>query len=59
MSAVPAEPPYPGWEGMWRAPGTQPEASPLVDSRYSLFGAPGALRDLPRYVAARVEAAGP
>src|SRR3954447_25714182 len=34
-------------------------ASPLLDSRYSLFGVPGAVRDLPAYVAARLAAAGP
>src|SRR5205823_7828304 len=35
------------------------EASSLLDSRYSLFGAMGSFRELPAYVAARVAAAGP
>jgi ADP-heptose:LPS heptosyltransferase len=34
-------------------------ASPLINSRYSLFGGPGALAGLPGYVAERVAAAGP
>lgn len=34
-------------------------ASPLVDSRYSLFGGSGGLRELPAYAACRVAAAGP
>ncbi|HLI26976.1 MAG TPA: glycosyltransferase family 9 protein [Chloroflexota bacterium] len=34
-------------------------ASPLIDSRYSLFGRPDGLAALPAYVAARVRAAGP
>jgi heptosyltransferase-3 len=34
-------------------------ASPLIDSRFSLFGVPDSLRQLPAYVAARVAAAGP
>jgi heptosyltransferase-3 len=34
-------------------------ASPLVSSRFSLFGWPGGLRPLPDYVAARVAVAGP
>ncbi|HLH20945.1 MAG TPA: glycosyltransferase family 9 protein [Chloroflexota bacterium] len=35
------------------------EASSLLDSRYSLFGAPGSLPGLPAYVAERVAVAGP
>jgi heptosyltransferase III len=35
------------------------EVSPLLDSRFSLFGMPGAVRALPDYVGARVAAAGP
>ena len=35
------------------------QASSLVNSRYSLFGAPGALSELPSYIAGRVAAAGP
>src|SRR5437868_3544540 len=34
-------------------------ASSLVDSRFSLFGAPDSLRRLPEYVAERVRQAGP
>lgn len=35
------------------------EASSLIDARFSLFGAPDALRDLPGFVAARERVAGP
>jgi ADP-heptose:LPS heptosyltransferase len=35
------------------------EASSLISDRFSLFGAPGAFRRLPDYVAARVSTAGP
>jgi heptosyltransferase-3 len=35
------------------------EASPLVDARYSLFGNPRALQDLPRFLEERRAAAGP
>jgi heptosyltransferase-3 len=35
------------------------EATPLVADRFSLFGAPGAFRRLPEYIAARASTAGP
>lgn len=35
------------------------EASPLIDARYSLFGNPRALQDLPRFAEERRAAAGP
>lgn len=34
-------------------------ANPRIDARYSLYGKPGALRDLPVFIAAREAAAGP
>ena len=35
------------------------EASPLIDSRFSVFGVPGGYRTLPDYVAQRTASAGP